>query len=198
MAAIWAEREGDVLEIADRNDDENSPTRHRSWSMQTPDSRAWWSVTITRGCITRDYSGTQHSGLVSCFVSAVPPQSPSSICNHRINESLSFLFWILADNLIPNSLSDTNIIIIILRSFGLQSAEQVSLFCFLHAAAVAGCMKYLWLVYLLICVSLSSIFIVCILRCQSLATAHHCPEIRRYKYAVETSQWLTKHTSTWE
>ena len=39
LTAIWAERDGYVLESADRDDDENSMTRHRSWSMQTTDSR---------------------------------------------------------------------------------------------------------------------------------------------------------------
>ena len=160
-------------------------------TTQTPDCRARWSVTITRECITRDQSGNQHSALISCFVSAVPPQSPSSICNHRIDECLSFLFWILTDNLIPNSSSNTNTII----TQRLHTADRGRSVFILHAAAAAGCMKYLWLVYPLICVSLSSIFIVCILRSQSLATARHCPEIRRYAAVTpQLSDWTYKHT----
>ena len=54
----------------------------------------------------------------------------------------------------------------LLRGFRLQTAEEESLFAY---SRVYDCMKYLWLVYPLICVSLSSIFIVCIMfRSQSL------------------------------
>ena len=54
-------------------------------------------------------------------------KSPSSIFNHSIDDCLlSFLFWILTDNLIPNSLSNTNIIIT--QGSRLQTAEEESLF----------------------------------------------------------------------
>ena len=50
-------------------------------------------------------------------------KSPSSIFNHSIDDCLlSFLFWILTDNLIPNSLSNTNIIIT--QGSRLQTAEE--------------------------------------------------------------------------